>query len=209
MDTNPYAPPNATLDPVAGVPPGTPARVGFLPRLGASLLDFVVVGVLGFALMSTAASLFPSYLGAALARSQGKLGPNAPAQAVAMIGFAQAIVRWSLGAGLAGFFYWLIEGFTGRALGKLILGLRIANADGRKATPARLLARMAVKQSGALIAFVGMLTGVYTFAQVAQLPSWLITLGCLLVLGQKRQALHDLAAKTAVFRNTDVVLAER
>ena len=206
METNPYAAPNAPLDPMVGAP-GAPARVGFGARFGAAIIDSIVVALLGLALASTVGSLFPGYLAEVLSHQQAKVNAN-PAMAKqmeAMASMMQFITRWSAAVALAGLLYGLIEGFFGRALGKLLLGLRIADADGQPAPVPRLLARMAVKQSGTILAFVAMATGTYLLAQLAQIPSWVIVLGFLLVLGKKRQALHDLAAKTAVYRNSDLM----
>jgi uncharacterized RDD family membrane protein YckC len=207
MDHNPYAAPSASLDPVVGSA-SVPVRVGFGPRLGASLLDFVVIGALGFALMDTVARLFPDYLATLAAQSQPK-GPAAAQLPPAFTSMMQTIQRWSLAVGFVGIFYALIEGFTGRALGKLLLGLRIADDGGRAASIPRLLGRMAFKQSAAPFALLAMVTGIYTFSQISMIPSLIVFIGCLVVLGKRRQAFHDMVAKTAVYRNSDVILPGR
>jgi uncharacterized RDD family membrane protein YckC len=208
MEHNPYAAPSAPLDPVVGAP-GVPVRVGFGPRFGAALIDAVVVWALGMLLSGLVAGIFPDYVQEVIHRSQAKMDPKVAQQMAFMVGFMQSMARWAAGAIFVGVLYGLIEGFTGRALGKLLLGLRIADADGRAASIPRLLGRMAIKQSGQLLGLVAMVTGVYAIAQVSQAPGWVILIGFLLVLGKKRQSLHDMATKTAVYRNTDVILPGR
>jgi uncharacterized RDD family membrane protein YckC len=205
MDSNPYAAPNAPLDPVVN-PGGGPLRVGFGPRFGAALIDLVVVAALGVVIGGAVASMFPDYLAEVIARQTAKTDPKVAEQMKAMGGFFQAIARFSAGAAVAGALYGLIEAFSGRSLGKLLLGLRIADTNGKVATLGRLMGRWAVKQSGSLMALLAMVTGVYLIAQIAQVPSWAVSIGFLLVLGKKRMALHDMAAQTAVYRNSDVIL---
>jgi uncharacterized RDD family membrane protein YckC len=205
MENNPYAAPNAPLEPVVNAG-GGPLRVGFGPRLGAAIIDLIVVAALGVAIGGMVASMFPEYLAEVIARQTAKTDPKVAAQMAAMGGFFQAIAKYSAGAVVAGALYGLIEAFTGRSLGKLLLGLRIADASGRVASLGRLMGRWAVKQSGNLMALLAMITGVYLISQISQVPSWAIFIGFLLVLGKKRMALHDMAAQTAVYRNSDVIL---
>jgi uncharacterized RDD family membrane protein YckC len=204
MDANPYAAPNAALDTQAAT--AGPARVGFGARLGAWLIDFVVVGVIGLMLANLAASWFSGYLAEAMAQQQAKMDPKVAAQMAVMTGVLTSVAKWSAGTGVAAVFYSLFEGLFGRALGKLLLGLRIADTDGRIASVPRLMARMGVKQCGTFLGLLGMITGIYKIGEFSQIPALVIAAGCFMVFGKKRQALHDLAAKTAVYRNSDVIL---
>ena len=205
MDANPYAAPNASLDPQAAVAAG-PARVGLGPRLGAALIDYVVVAVIGLMLANLVDSWFPGYLAEGMARQQAKMDPKVAAQMAAMTGVLKSVAKWSAGAGLATLLYGLLEGLFGRALGKLVLGLRIADAEGRAASVGRLMGRMALKHCGTLLGMLGMVTGIFTIGEISRIPSLVMVGGFFLVLGRKRQALHDLAAKTAVYRNSDVIV---
>jgi uncharacterized RDD family membrane protein YckC len=189
---------------VGGAPQG-PIRVGFWPRFGAAMIDGAVVVLLGVALANLVASLFPGYIADAIARQQAKLDPKVAAKMSAMSDFVRWSVRWPAAVNMVEVFYGLLEGLFGRALGKLLLGLRIAGPSGQVASVGRLLGRMAVKQSGALVVMAGMLTGSVFLARVNWIPDLAITIGFLLVFGQRRQALHDMAAGTAVYRNTDVI----
>jgi uncharacterized RDD family membrane protein YckC len=199
---------NQIVAPTAGHGAGVtgseaPSRVGFWPRVGAAVIDVAVVAALGMAFADLAAALFPGYTAEVLAHQQAK---KVAAQTAAMSSLLRSVARWAAGAELAGVIYGLAEGLFGRALGKLLLGLRIADATGRAASLPRLLGRMAVKQSGALVSVMAMVTGSYFVGELGQIPAWAVMIGFLLVLGHQHQALHDRAARTAVYRNTDVIV---
>jgi uncharacterized RDD family membrane protein YckC len=207
MESNPYAAPHASLD--VSVATDGPQRVGFWPRFGAALIDGVVVWVLGILVSGFVASLFPDYIADTLARSQAKVDPKVAAQIGAMLKFSQSIIRWGMGVTVVSVIYSLLEGLTGRALGKMLLGLRIAGLEGQPAPLGRLLARTGCKQLAGLITLVAMATSSHLLAQIAQVPSWAVIVGFLFVLAKHKRALHDLAAGTAVYHNTDLVGAAR
>jgi uncharacterized RDD family membrane protein YckC len=205
MESNPYEAPRAPTEVSAPDASGR-VRVGFWPRVAAAIIDGVVIWGMGVLISGFVASLFPDYLADAAARAQAKMDPKMAAQmSAAMIGFTHSIARWTAGATLFGLAYALLEGLFGRALGKLALGLRIGDASGHRATRGRLLARMALKSSGQIMMLLAMVTGLYSFAQIGQIPAWVILVGFLMVLGRNRQGLHDLAARTAVYHNSDLV----
>jgi uncharacterized RDD family membrane protein YckC len=52
---------------------------------------------------------------------------------------------------------------------------------------------------------LALLPGLHLLGALASLATVIIFVGCFLALGDKRQALHDLAARTAVFRRADLV----
>jgi uncharacterized RDD family membrane protein YckC len=168
-------------------------RVGFWPRFGAHLIDLVALVLLAFLAKGAAASLFPDAVAAALAAG-GK------AKATSSL----ALVQIGVASTLLGPLYALIEGFTGWSPGKLLLGLRIVDDQGRRAPLTRLLPRVAVKASGSFLALGGMLAGSQMLSSLASGWSVVLAIGCLLVLRRSRQALHDMAANTAVLRASDV-----
>jgi uncharacterized RDD family membrane protein YckC len=203
MESNPYAAPHASLD--VSVATDGPQRVGFWPRFGAALIDGVVVWVLGILVSGFVASLFPDYIADTLARSQAKVDPKVAAQIGAMLKFSQSIIRWGMGVTVVSVIYSLLEGLTGRALGKMLLGLRIAGLEGKPAPLGRLLGRSAFKQIPSLLGLLAMVTGSYNLSQISAIPSYVVIIGFLFVLAKHRRALHDLAAGTAVYHNTDLV----
>jgi uncharacterized RDD family membrane protein YckC len=96
--------------------------------------------------------------------------------------------------------YSLIEGFADFSPGKLMLGLRIRNADGTKATRSKLLARWAVKNIGYICGTLAVATKTSWISYLGLLGALTIVLGELLALRPHCQTLHDKFLLTAVFR---------
>lgn len=173
-------------------------RVGFGPRLGAVLMDGIVVWLLSFFLGGT--------LGAMLGLGAGAIaGAGDQAEGAAAAG---ALIGGMLGM-MAGFYvfgllYSLIEAFTGASPGKMILKLKVGTAEGRQAPIQTYLTRWAVKNAGTLLGVLALVPGLGILSTLSSIAGLVIFVGCFLVLGQNRQALHDMAAKTAIFKTTDL-----
>jgi len=163
-------------------------REGFGIRLGAVLLDAVILIVLGFLL----ALVFGG--GATLL-----LGTGAP-NAGHAVGFVGLLLGFIISVG-----YSLTEIFLAGTPGKLVLGLMIADERGVPATTEQLAKRWGVKNSGRIISMLGQMVGVAAIMYLGGLVGLVIFVGCFLVLGQSRQALHDRAAHTAVFKKAAVM----
>ena len=174
-------------------------RVGFGPRLGAALIDMVLITIVSL--------LFGGTLGAMLGLGAGALagsaGENATGAAAAGAAIG-ALGGMMIGVYIFGFLYSLIEALTGASPGKMVLKLKIGFEDGRNAPASTYVARWAVKYSGTLIGMVALMPGLHLLGTVGTLAGFVIFIGCFLVLGDKRQALHDMAAKTAVFNRADL-----
>jgi|tagenome__1003787_1003787.scaffolds.fasta_scaffold20745619_2 uncharacterized RDD family membrane protein YckC len=185
-------------------PTAAPERVGFWPRLGAYLIDLLVIWAAAALLSRSISALFPRALATMMAERQAMLVTSGKPIPAAALSVADTMMRVAISAVVVSAVYWLTEGIFGRALGKLILGLRIGGDDGRAATGGRLVARMAIKNAGSLLGVLGFGTGAAVLSKGSQLAAWVVLAGCLLVFWPRRQALHDLAAHTAVFHNSDV-----
>jgi hypothetical protein len=97
METNPYAPPVASLEvPAGGVRP--PVRVGFGPRFGAALIDAVVVWVIGILISDYVLSLFPEHLEQIVAGTEVKMDSKVAEQMVIVMSYVRPIAIWSVGA---------------------------------------------------------------------------------------------------------------
>jgi uncharacterized RDD family membrane protein YckC len=176
-------------------------RVGFGPRLGAALVDVVLITVVSLLFGGTLGALLG--LGAGAIAGAGTDGEGAGAAAAgAAIGMIGGMM---IGMYIFGFLYSLIEAFTGASPGKMVLKLKIGFEDGRNAPLGTYVSRWAVKYAGTLIGLVALLPGLGLLSTVGTLAGFVIFIGCFLVLGDKRQALHDMAAKTAVFNKADLV----
>jgi len=168
-------------------------RIGFGKRLGAMVLDVILCGVL----VGVAGGVVGGMLGlgaGSLAAGQGDAAAGAMSGAAlgAMMGMIAA-------AAVIGCVYFLIEGFTGYTLGKLILGIRVANADGTQAPVSTLLARWALKNINFVMTVVALLTGIELIRVLGNVGGLVIFVGCFLVLGVSKQALHDRIVNTAVY----------
>jgi uncharacterized RDD family membrane protein YckC len=165
-------------------------RIGFGPRLGAALLDIVFIIIL----------LVPISLlgvGAGLAAAMGMDAAGSDeAEALALLGMGAGAVAMILIAGVVGLAYTLIEAFTGASPGKRVMGLQVAQEDGSAGDTKLYLLRWALKNSGSLLQFV--------LPVISSLVSLVFFFGCFAALGDKRQALHDIIGKTAVYKKSDI-----
>jgi len=173
-------------------------RIGFGKRLGALVLDLVLVCIVSWAGAGTIGGL----LGGAAAgvAASGMTAGDSTAAAAAMVGgFIGVIIAMVLAFAVIGTLYFLVEGFTGYTLGKLILGIRIANADGTAASVTTLLGRYLVKNCNFILSLLGFVTGIHVLLTLGRLGGLIIFVGCFFTLGTARQAVHDMIMKTAVY----------
>lgn len=176
-------------------------RVGFGLRCAAALIDAVVVGVVGGLAGAALGGLLGGGLGGVFGGPEAGVGAASGAALGAALG---AVVGAMAAFGAFVFLYSLIEAFTGASPGKMALGLKVGLADGRQASVAVYGRRWAIKYSGTLLGLVGALPGFHVTALMAPAAGIIVFVGCFLALGDERQALHDLAAGTAVFRKGDL-----
>jgi len=172
-------------------------RIGFGPRLGAYLIDFVfnaIVGsILGMALGATLVGIF-----------FGSQAATGSAEGDALMGGFGAMLGGMIGT-LAGIYLmslvlFVMEGITGQTPGKMLLKIKNANQDGTAAAGGTLWVRALLKYSGTILALLAGVTSVAILGTIGSIAGLIIFIGCFFVLGDKRQAIHDLVAKTAVFK---------
>lgn len=169
------------------------ARVGFGPRLAALAIDGLIVNVLGL-LAGGLIGYFAAPLPAAGSGGEGD---------------TFVVVLGVIGGAVAGVFvtvvlYGVIEAVTGASPGKMVLGIQAGFEDGRRASTRAYVTRWAVKYAGVVIWAAGSAFGHGPLTLLGALVCAVTFLGCLLVLGDRRQAFHDMAATTAVFRRGDL-----
>lgn len=92
--------------------------------------------------------------------------------------------------------------------GKLILSLQIANSDSSKASIMQLSIRSIFKHSPELFSVLLMVFSINSgfFGILQFLMSLTVFIGFLFALSEKRQALQDIIAKTAVFKTSNLNL---
>ncbi|MFM8243861.1 MAG: RDD family protein, partial [Crocinitomicaceae bacterium] len=98
--------------------------------------------------------------------------------------------------------YNLVEAITGASVGKMILGLVVANQDGTQGDISLFMKRWAIKNIGYIFTILSIwVTALYW---VGSLGSLIIFIGCFMALGAEKLTLHDKIANTAVYKKSDV-----
>ena len=176
-------------------------RTGFGLRFAAALIDFGIVAVVGFVAGAAVGGMLGGGIGGVLGGSAGGDGAAAGAALGAVVG---ALLGAMAAFGGFVFLYSLIEAFTGASPGKMCLGLRVGTADGRRGSASLYAKRWAIEYSATLLGLLGAIPGLHLLGLVAPAAGLIVFVGCFLALGDRRQALHDLGAATAVFRKADL-----
>lgn len=173
-------------------------RCDFGIRLAASLMDGFIICVLSFILiMFGLASLFT---GLAISSQYSTNGFASGAfigggigTMIAMIGITYLVIL----------LYGLIEAFTGASPGKRMLGVQIAYENGTQGNVNLYFKRWVIKNIGSFLSLFSYLKF------IGYIYNFIIFIACFAVLGEKRQALHDMFAKTAVFKKKDIIIIEK
>lgn len=189
--------------------PVTELRIGFGRRLGALLIDAVIIAVLAAGVYTIAHDPFEHLLSTRISHQLQEqsvaLSELNNEQADAITGFATAGIVWGFIAGAIALIYSLLEIAYGATLGKMALGIKIASADATNASTGTLATRWFIKSGlSSLLNLLGTLTAASILSTLSTIVGVVIFIGCLFVLGANRQALHDMIAKTAVYRRSDI-----
>ncbi len=166
-------------------------RIGFGPRLGAALLDIVFT-----ILFCTPILFFGAGAGIAAALGLDSMLGSDETEAMALIGLSAGMIGSIVVCSLLALAYTLVEALTGASPGKRVMGLQIAKADGTAGDVSLYLLRWALKNSGSILNFI--------LPVISSLASLAFFFGCFATLGEKRQALHDLIAKSAVYKSAEI-----
>lgn len=198
---NPFGPYQPTIEDM---------RAGFGIRLGALAIDTVIAGVLTGAITLLISPLdLPTP--EVLLEAQDSIGElftllNISGDNEDLV--TGLMVSSSYAGAIGSILYMLIEGFTGASIGKRLLKLTVARADGTAGNQTLFLSRMFVKNSDRilhLIAILPLLTFLSGAVESAgSTIGFVLFIGCFFVLGRNRMALHDMVVKTAVFKTSDV-----
>jgi uncharacterized RDD family membrane protein YckC len=172
-------------------------RVGFGKRFGAQMIDGIVGSIGGMIL----GAVFGSLLGGAVAAEAGAVSGEAGMTEIAgaMGGLAGAFAGAVVGSYFGGVIIAVWEACTGAAVGKMALGIKIKSADASPASFGKLLLRSLFKYNVQVLGVITVLTGIEAIESVGSIGGFVMGIGCLLVLGGEKQALHDKLAGTAVY----------
>lgn len=171
-------------------------RVGFGRRLGAYIIDFIINTIL-FGILFFVTGAFESMMDSVPTdfSDPGKI--NTWIEII-----KKDAVPLSL---LLSAIYYSMEIFFAATPGKMALNIKIANEDRSAASIYTLFIRFLVKHSNFVLTFLYVVTFIDIFNTFASIASLVIVVGFFFVLGEKRQAFHDIAAKTAVFSTEEVI----
>jgi len=164
-------------------------RAGFASRLGAYIIDAILMYTIQFILL-TAFDV-----------------PMTPPEGAGLDWVLNATpMHVNLLINLLVLGYILIEGLTGASPGKRLLGLVIGTTQGQRGDTGLLLTRIAIKYSAFIPGFLAIFLAEARplLMAVSAIMGLIVLAGCTLALGSRRQALHDLIAKSAVYRAKDL-----
>ncbi len=186
-------------------------RVGFGKRLGAWILDNMMITVL-VAIVFFAVGEKNLHFVAALDRDTTEANMSVAngddddtsyeGQLSETLGLSSTTINILTGLNsIAILLYSLLEGVTGASPGKRLLGIAIAYSDGRKGDFMLFSTRWALK-NGAYALTVIPITGL---AVVGSMWSFLFLVGCFGALSSTKQALHDMIVRSAIFHRNDIL----
>lgn len=177
-------------------------RIGFGRRLGAYLLDFLFVMIIGAIISSIAGKEL-----AELFFAQNLEDVNQSAEAyeslgfdIDMVGVLTSIVQFSSGATLGTLLFFLLEGTMGQSAGKILLNIVNTDIDGSKASAGKLWLRSFLKYGSTIISLIGGIVGISILGVLGSFWGFIIFIGFFFAFSDKKQTIHDMIAKTVVSR---------
>lgn len=168
-------------------------RVGFGRRLGAWLLDLLFISIaMGIAIMTSDIdfSIFAGMDFSNMARFEADIENITMKMAVFTV--------------IISMIYNSTEIFLAASPGKLLLGIKIAEAQMHTADYQKLVVRFLVKNINTIFSMLFVVSSIQIFSTLGSFAGFVIFVGCFFVLGDKRQAFHDMAAGTAVYYKNDL-----
>lgn len=178
-------------------------RIGFGPRLGAFVIDMVFVWILA-AILSRVSSSWMAVQ--AQQQVDGVISSNpifAQVYTPEMVNMLVTTTRISLIVIFARLIYFSTEIFLGASVGKLILGLKIANAEGGNASVGALVGRYLLKHVSKVCGVLSLVGLAMLFNLFGSLFGFVIFIGCFFAAGDRHQALHDMTCHTIVVRKNE------
>ena len=177
------------------------SRVGFGPRFVASIIDMFLSVVIGVVLAFT--QIFSKFNFSSSTYFSSKEFMEIE-ESLKLLGSDIKLIEvqcFILSFFAATMLYSLIEGITGASPGKRIQKIVIANDDGSEGDIVLFMSRWSLKNIANLITLVMMITGLLSLKIASSLLAWVVFFGCLLVLANHKQALHDKIVKSAVYES--------
>lgn len=174
-------------------------RIGFGRRLGAFVIDVVISSGLAFIVVSIWGSLFENFV------DWSKFSDEVIGQMSTIYGgFTETIIYMGVAGTLVSFLYFIIEGFTGYTIGKLMLGIQVGTQEGKPADQSKLMVRFAIKNISTIVGLISTATMISVIGTIGSVLGFIVLIGCFFVLGESKLAFHDMLAKTAVYRKVEL-----
>ncbi len=168
--------------------PTTQNRIGILPRLGAFVIDLILISII-FNIIGVT----------------GQIASHMDNTNMEALSFTQAMKALFDNTGLAVsifsfyLFYWMLEAIIAASPGKMLLGLQIADQSGTEAHSAQLWRRYLLKNAHHFAMILALLLQQDFFLELSNIL-FIIFFGAYIIMAGKKQTLYDYLAKTAVFR---------
>lgn len=182
-----------------------PERIGFGPRLLVSLIDaaimLTILPIIAWSLVSTKAADFMIQKGYEALKSDDEAIEMIEKTMGEYFNFYLILIALLTTFGIV---YNLIEGFFGASPGKMIMGFQVANADGSKGDINLFMKRWFIKNASSVLVIINLLVANAVLENIASIVGMVIFFGCFAVLGEKKQALHDIIANTAVYKRKEL-----
>lgn len=178
-------------------------RIGFLKRFGAGLIDGLIVFGLSWVIQMLT--------GYNAASKEMELAIKDAGQDAALI--MQIVTEFFtvqrnnlLLSTIVPMLYLSMEIFNGAALGKMLLKLKIGADDLTNPITSSLITRYLIKNITYLVLLIIIFSKSPIGFAIVALIGVLSLCSYLFMLGQKRQAIHDMIAGTAVYNKVDIVV---
>jgi putative ABC transport system ATP-binding protein len=165
-------------------------------RFGAILLDGVVITFGGMILGMLLGGTILGMLGVGVVADAGATSEEMAT--VAFGGFIGGLLGTIIGPYIASFIIMILECCTGITPGKLMLGMKVSNADGSDANLGSIVTRGLLKYQYTWVVIVGSFTGLDFLVAISGILSIVMFFGIFLIFGEGRQTLWDKIAKTTV-----------
>jgi uncharacterized RDD family membrane protein YckC len=169
-------------------------RVGFLRRLGAYIIDTIIVMLL------ITIALFATGQITELVEAGKDLAKFFDDEAIQIV--INSIVPV---AGVISLVYFSSELFVGASLGKMLLNIRIGSDDRYPASFPKLLARYSIKNVGVIASLIAYAVSNISIDFAGDLIQFLVYIGFLFTIASRRQGFHDMLSATAVYYTYEII----
>lgn len=168
-------------------------RVGFIFRVVASLIDFFIK-VVAIAIIIYATGMYKEFIGLTFADLMDPEFLN---------NYMRTFVPLSF---VVYFIYNSMDVFFAGTPGKHIIGIMIASEDMLYASYSKLLSRFLMKNLDLIFQLIFIITWMQVFSTISSIFGFVIVFAFLFTLSEKKQALYDSIAKTAVYYKKELKL---